>query len=450
MNRARGDTVSKNDPVTGGVHCSIGGSDHNNYIVTSTLASQCSAAVGRALGYSLLRQKMPNDPSSSSLSSRQLHRPISMVTVGDGAVHNHHFWSAFHLARHARHQNKRCPVVFGVSDNGLSISYKTGGYVNTLWENDPLVPLYKVNGNDFQHVYSQTIEAVHYARTHSSPVVVLYSGLVRRFGHAATDRQLAYLHQSEIDQMSKSNILESMIVQAVEVFSATTYSEIRDRLHEIMKCTTESFRVAASEVKVNRIDMLERVSAHLAFSKVQNSALLLLSPPALTSGKLDVMRKHMNSVISESMQNDETLVYLGEDVTHGGYYLVTEGLAKLFPGRVLDFPPDETSLLGAAMGFAQLRLVPIVEIPYAKYLDCGADMFHEIALTYWLSAGKCPVGMIIRLQGFDWGMFGGNFHTSDELRIPPGIDVCCFSNGYDYVHGFRYAIKQAKAGRVLC
>jgi pyruvate/2-oxoglutarate/acetoin dehydrogenase E1 component len=105
--------------------------------------------------------------------------------------------------------------------------------------------------------------------------------------------------------------------------------------------------------------------------------------------------------------------------------------------------------LGAAMGFSQVGLVPIVEIPYAKYLDCGADMFQEIAVTHWLSAGQSPVGMVIRLQGFDQGLFGGNFHTSNVLSIPPGVDVCCYSNGEDYVKGFRNAIQQAKAGRVV-
>ena len=34
------------------------------------------------------------------------------------------------------------------------------------------------------------------------------------------------------------------------------------------------------------------------------------------------------------------------------------------------------------------RLLPIVEIPYAKYLDCGADMFFEAAISHWLSNGK--------------------------------------------------------------
>ena len=102
------------------------------------------------------------------------------------------------------------------------------------------------------------------------------------------------------------------------------------------------------------------------------------------------------------------------------------------------------------MGFSQVGLTPIVEIPYAKYLDCGADMFYEIAINHWLSAGKRPNGMIVRLQGFDRGLFGGSFHTSNMLpHMPPGVDVVCYSNGRDYVKGFRNAVAQAKAGRVV-
>lgn len=197
--------------------------------------------------------------------------------------------------------------------------------------------------------------------------------------------------------------------------------------------------------------------------------------PALNNNhgeKKEVMRKHMTRVISEVMEVDSKIVYIGEDVEHGGYYLVTDGLADKFKGRVIDFPPDETTLLGAAMGFSQVGLLPIVEIPYAKYLDCAADMFYELSLSNWLTNGQCPNGMIIRVQGFDRGsksmsllqnhlyvptliliillVFGGNFHTHNMIsHIPPGVDVVCYSNGEDYVRGFRNAIVQARHGRVV-
>jgi len=55
------------------------------------------------------------------------------------------------------------------------------------------------------------------------------------------------------------------------------------------------------------------------------------------------------------------------------------------------------------MGFSQVGLLPIIEIPYSKYLDCGADMFYELATSNWLTNMQCPNGMIIRIQGFDKG-----------------------------------------------
>ena len=457
LDRARGYAVSRLDPVTGGVHCSLGSarsSDENHslggdFLVTSTLASQCPPAVGRALGYAMAPPYLKPD--------RRHSRPVSFVTVGDGSVHNHHFWSAFHLARHARHKHIKCPVVFGISDNGWSISYETHGYVDTLFDRDPLVHLSVANGNDMMDVYSQTTQAVAHSRTQSGPSVVLYKNLIRRFGHAASDRQRAYLPDDQIQSMANSDVLESSLVQAVEVFSAVTYQELVSRYEELQRMTLAAFELASQEPKVDRCDMLRRVAAPLVSVPRLPSAMLTTTPHTTndtssspTTEKKDVMRKLMTRVYAESMAADDTVVYIGEDVRHGGYYVVTEGLVDKFPGRVLDFPPDESSLLGAALGLSQSGLLPIVEIPYAKYLDCGADMFHEIAILYWLSGGSRRNGMIVRLQGFDRGLFGGAFHTSNALpHVPPGVDVVCFSNGEDYVRGFRHALLQAKGGRVV-
>ena len=117
--------------------------------------------------------------------------------------------------------------------------------------------------------------------------------------------------------------------------------------------------------------------------------------PAPVAAKRDVMRKLMTRCLHELFSAHSDLVYMGEDVRHGGYYLVTDGLAESYPDRVQDFPPDETALLGAAIGYAQSGFVPIIEIPYAKYLDCGGDMFFEAAILNWLSQGQQPCGMVL-------------------------------------------------------
>ena len=371
LDRARAYCVSRHDPVTGGVHCSIGpsstSSSNCDFVVTSTLASQCPAAVGRALGYALLPP--PNQHHNS--------RPVSFVTLGDGSVHNHHFWSALHLARHARHRHIKCPVVLGIADNGLSISYATRGYVSTLFQQqqqqqkqqDPLLPVFCANGNDIMHVYDQTLQAVDYARRHAAPAIVLYQNLVRRFGHAATDRQSAYLSPTQIQNMAETTVLEQAIVQAVEVYHATTYDQVQDHWQFIQQRLPEAFAIASAEDKVTRADMQQRVAPPLvpvpplpeSLTRVSLVPGVASSLPRTTTTttttttntttkveKPQVMRKHMTRVLAELMQQDDTIVYLGEDVQHGGYYVVTEGLATQFPGRVIDFPPDETSLIGAA------------------------------------------------------------------------------------------------------
>ena len=40
--------------------------------------------------------------------------------------------------------------------------------------------------------------------------------------------------------------------------------------------------------------------------------------------------------------------------------------------------------VGAGVGYAQAGFVPVVEIPYAKYLDCGADVFFEACVNDFL------------------------------------------------------------------
>ena len=126
-------------------------------------------------------------------------------------------------------------------------------------------------------------------------------------------------------------------------------------------------------------------------------------------------------------------------------------MAAAYPNRVVDWPPDETTLVGAGIGFAHAGLTPVVEIPYAAYLSCGYNQFAEAAFFHWLSEGKQTNGMVLRLQGFDEGVFGGHFHTANGPPIfgIPGLDVVCHSNGRDWARGFREALAIARRGGVV-
>eukprot|EP00011_Vannellida_sp_DIVA3-517-6-12_P005003 CAMPEP_0114614132 /NCGR_PEP_ID=MMETSP0168-20121206/5492_1 /TAXON_ID=95228 ORGANISM="Vannella sp., Strain DIVA3 517/6/12" /NCGR_SAMPLE_ID=MMETSP0168 /ASSEMBLY_ACC=CAM_ASM_000044 /LENGTH=776 /DNA_ID=CAMNT_0001825163 /DNA_START=60 /DNA_END=2390 /DNA_ORIENTATION=- len=454
LDRARGYVVSASDPVTGGRHCALGGGK-SDFVVTSTLASQAPPAVGRAMGCQLGH--------ALKLPLRVPKTMVSYVSVGDGSVNNSHFLGAVNLAQYAQHRKFSCPTVFAVSNNDICISLRGYGWLAEFMKGLRM-PVHRCDGKDPLAVYSSTAEAVQYARKKKRPVAVVYDKLPRRFGHAATDRQDAYLSAEEITAAAEANPLAQMARQAVDL-GVASYDDLYQEYVDLEKKVEAAFQEAANEAKIVSRDALlasnsqpiaplpkdsvrvSRSSMHLDLATNEASAPFDRAEPK--EQQPTVMRKNMNRVMEETLQDFPESVYIGEDVVHGGYYLVTDGLAEKFPHRVRDFPPDETTLVGAAVGYAQVGLLPILEIPYAKYLDCGADMFYEAAISNWLSNGQCPNGMVVRLQGFGRGVFGGNFHTHNNVNLPPGVDVVCYSNGEDYVRGFRNLVQQAKNGRMV-
>jgi hypothetical protein len=89
--RARSYVCSIEDPITGGKHCSIGGSSYD-YIVTSTLASQAVPAVGRALAIPLsnilFKSSKKNDQKNDfkDTYNKFPQDAVSYVSVGEGVM----------------------------------------------------------------------------------------------------------------------------------------------------------------------------------------------------------------------------------------------------------------------------------------------------------------------------------------------------------------------------
>ena len=348
--RARGYVVSGADPACGGVHCCVVGGGADDWLVTSTLASQAPRAVGRALADAFKPR-------------RQRERRVEYVSVGDGSVNNAHFLSAVNFAEYCAHRGAAMPVVFGVADNDASISLAGHGWLPKFIEQRlGGCKIFSCDGAVGSDVFRAAAEAFAYARHEQRPAVLVFENLPRRFGHAATDRQDAYLSPTEIEGRRARDPLAGFIGDAVErgVLDAETVAARND---EISRAVRAAFDAAAAEPKLDdRAALVKRVAAPLA---------PVPPTPAATTGKKDVLRKHATRVLDELLSKHEDVVYIGEDVEHGGYYLVSEGLKAKHGRRVRDVPPDETALLGAAAGLAQRGLVPIVEVPYAKYLDCG-------------------------------------------------------------------------------
>lgn len=79
--------------------------------------------------------------------------------------------------------------------------------------------------------------------------------------------------------------------------------------------------------------------------------------------------------MARAMDDDESVVILGEDVAvNGGVFRATDGLADRFgPDRVLDTPISESMFVGLAVGLSTQGFRPIVEYQFMGFLYPGVD-----------------------------------------------------------------------------
>src|SRR5579871_1890930 len=69
---------------------------------------------------------------------------------------------------------------------------------------------------------------------------------------------------------------------------------------------------------------------------------------------------------AKALADDPRVYIYGQDVGQfGGAFKATKGLAKEFPGRVLDSPLSEDAIIGSAIGAAIEGMRPIVEMQFA-------------------------------------------------------------------------------------
>jgi pyruvate dehydrogenase E1 component beta subunit/2-oxoisovalerate dehydrogenase E1 component beta subunit len=112
----------------------------------------------------------------------------------------------------------------------------------------------------------------------------------------------------------------------------------------------------------------------------------------------------------KALATDPRVFIYGQDVGgFGGAFKATKGLAKEFPGRVLDAPLSEDAIIGTAIGAAIDGMRPIVEMQFADFSSCGLNqIINHAATLYWRTEVPCPI--VVRLPS--GGTAGaGPFHS---------------------------------------
>lgn len=135
--------------------------------------------------------------------------------------------------------------------------------------------------------------------------------------------------------------------------------------------------------------------------------------------------KAINAALGKLLAEDPRVFLYGQDIGNfGGAFKATEGLAKKFPGRVLDAPLSEDAIVGVAIGAAIEGMRPIVEMQFADFSTCGFNQIvNQAGTLFFRTEVPCPI--VVRLPS--GGTPGsGPFHSQSMEALYahyPGLVV---------------------------
>jgi len=141
--------------------------------------------------------------------------------------------------------------------------------------------------------------------------------------------------------------------------------------------------------------------------------------------------------VEELMKKHQECLLYGQDVGGrlGGVFREAATLAQKFGDeRVFNTPIQEAFIVGSTVGMSAVGLKPIVEVQFADYIWPGLNqLFTEVSRSCYLSNGKWPVSMILRVPIGAYGS-GGPYHSSSVESVLTnirGIKIAYPSNGAD-------------------
>ncbi len=141
--------------------------------------------------------------------------------------------------------------------------------------------------------------------------------------------------------------------------------------------------------------------------------------------------------VEELMKKHPECLLYGQDVGGrlGGVFREAATLAQKFgDDRVFNTPIQEAFIVGSTVGMSAVGLKPIVEVQFADYIWPGLNqLFTEVSRSSYLSNGKWPVSMILRVPIGAYGS-GGPYHSSSVESVLTnirGIKIAYPSNGAD-------------------
>lgn len=384
---------------------------------SSATGMQAIPAAGCALGLKYREQmKLPG---------AEL-RPLVLCSLGDASVTEGEVSEAFQMAA-----LKQLPIIFLIQDNGWDISanreetrtWNAAEYVNGL---NGLTAI-SIDGTDFQTCYDTLRQVIRTVRAERRPFLI----------HATVP--LLNHHTSGVRREWYRNDLE-------EAFRQDPLPRFRNWLLD-QGVLTESQLISLEAQARDIVDA--DFNAALSADDPSPTDLytfdLAATPITEESGSRTGENPEPKNMVDcgifairELMEVYPECLLYGQDVGRrlGGVFREAATLADQFgDNRVFNTPIQEAFIVGSTAGMAAAGLKPIVEVQFADYIWPGLNqLFTEVSRSYYLSNGKWPVSMVLRVPVGAYGQ-GGPYHSSSVESILTnirGIKIAYPSNAADF------------------
>jgi len=444
--------AKKDDPFSGGrtYYCHPSLRDDDKPKIphqSSATGMQAIPATGVAMG--MWYKESLNSPKKENISEEELKQSIAkfgpssevdfsfdspdtrlrengfvVCSLGDASVTEGEISEAFQMAA-----LKQLPILYLVQDNGWDISANEAEtraqsafeYANGFNGLEAIT----IDGTDFEECYLSLKTVIEKIRTERRPFLV----------HAKVP--LLNHHTSGVRMEWYRDDLE-------EARSRDPYPKMWKLLRK------NGFSEVALEETVSRVKMEVEASLKKALKaedpQPQDLFTHDFAPTPITEevgerspagGEKVVMVDCALFAIEELMAKHKECLLYGQDVGGrlGGVFREAATLAQKFgDNRVFNTPIQEAFIVGSTVGMSAVGLKPIVEVQFADYIWPGLNqLFTEVSRSCYLSNGKWPVSMILRVPIGAYGS-GGPYHSSSVESVVTnirGLKIAYPSNGAD-------------------
>lgn len=358
------------------------------------------------------------------LAPQNTQAPVTVCSLGDASCTEGEVSEAFQMAA-----LKQLPILYLVQDNEWDISAKSSEIsaqdISHFAKGFKGLDVMQVDGTDFYVSYQAVKAALHTIRHQRRPV--LLHAKVPLLNHHTSGVRMEW-YRDDMDEARARDPLTKLSQSLLE--AGISESELLAEEAQIREDVAAQYRSALQAEDPQPRDLYTHVFAPTPVTEERGNR-------APKDRQKTVMVDSALFAIRELMaRHPETLLY-GQDVglRLGGVFREAATLAKQFgDDRVFNTAIQEAFIVGSTVGMSAVGLKPIVEVQFADYIWPGLNqLFTEVSRSCYLSDGKWPVSMILRVPTGAYGS-GGPYHSSSVesvLANIKGIKIAYPSTGAD-------------------